>query len=177
MSLSIRPAATADADAIARIHVDTWRDAYPTLLPDGYLAERLSEARQRAAWRHRLGRSAGGETVLVAAASDGTIVGYAVFGRCRRRGMSAMGEVYELYVAPGHQDHGAGRRLLTAAMARMRRAGTKSAVVEVLAGNPARFFYERLGAAISGTATRSFAGRRLDTVIYIWRDIAAPAKS
>ncbi len=51
MKLSIRPAAAADADAIARIHVDSWRDAYPTLLPDSYLVERLSEARQRAACR------------------------------------------------------------------------------------------------------------------------------
>ena len=39
MKLSIRPAAAADADAIARIHVDSWRDAYPTLLPDSYLVD------------------------------------------------------------------------------------------------------------------------------------------
>ena len=175
MILSIRPAAAADAAAIARVHVDAWRDAYPMLLPDDYLAERLSEDRQRTAWRHRLHGARRGETILVAITGDGTIVGYVAFGPCRRRGMTAMGEIYELYVAPAHQDHGAGRRLLIAARARMQKAGTGSVAVEVLAGNPARFFYERLGAAISGTATQSFAGRRLETVIYIWRDLAPPA--
>ena len=170
MTFLIRPATAADARAIAGVHVDAWRNAYPTLLPDDYLAERLSEDRQQTAWRHRLHGARPNETVLVATSGSGTIIGYIVFGRCRRRGMTAMGEIYELYVAPDHQDQGAGRHLLTAAKARMRKAGTGSLAVEVLAGNPARFFYERLGAAIGGTATQSFAGQRLDTVIYMWRD-------
>jgi ribosomal protein S18 acetylase RimI-like enzyme len=172
MKFSIRPAVAADAGAIARVHVDAWRNAYPMLLPDTYLAERLSEARQQTAWRHRLQGSRGGEAILVATVGGGTIVGYVAFGSCRRREMRAMGEIYELYVAPDYQDHGAGRRLAIAARARMEEAGTESVAVEVLAGNPARFFYERMGAAISGTATQSFAGRRLDTIIYIWSDSA-----
>ncbi len=177
MKLSIRPAAAADADAIARIHVDSWRDAYPTLLPDSYLVERLSEARQRAAWRQRLGRAGRGETVLVATVDDDTVVGYVAFGRCRRPNMAAMGEIYELYVAPEYQDRGTGRRLLAAALARMGRARAESVVVEVLAGNPARFFYAHLGATVGGGATRSFAGRQVDTTLYIWRDITALSES
>jgi ribosomal protein S18 acetylase RimI-like enzyme len=175
MKFSIRPAVAADAGAIARVHVDAWRNAYPMLLPDTYLAERLSEARQRTAWRHRLQSARGGEAILVATAGDGTIVGYIAFGRCRRRGMRAMGEIYDLYVAPDYQDHGAGRGLAIAARARMQEAGTGPVAVEVLAGNPARFFYERLGAAISGTATQTFAGQRLDTLLYIWNDSAPSA--
>ena len=177
MKLSIRPAAAADADAIARIHVDSWRDAYPTLLPDSYLVERLSEARQRAAWRQRLGRAGRGETVLVATVDGATVAGYVAFGRCRRPNMAAMGEIYELYVAPEYQDRGTGRRLLTATLARMRRARADSVVVEVLAGNPARFFYAHLGATVGGGATRSFAGRQLDTTLYIWRNITALSES
>jgi predicted N-acetyltransferase YhbS len=34
----IRPAGVADADAIAHVHVQGWREAYPGLVPDAVLA-------------------------------------------------------------------------------------------------------------------------------------------
>src|SRR3990172_8318677 len=40
---TIRPARTSDARGIARVEVETWRDAYPTLVPRAYLVGRLDE--------------------------------------------------------------------------------------------------------------------------------------
>lgn len=41
----IRPARMADADAIARVHVDSWRTTYPGIVPDDYLATMSYEQR------------------------------------------------------------------------------------------------------------------------------------
>ena len=48
--LSIRKARPADADAIARIYVDAWRDTYPTVLPGRVLLSMTTEG-QAARWR------------------------------------------------------------------------------------------------------------------------------
>ncbi len=49
----IRRADADDAAAIARVYVETWRSAYPGMLPDRVLIG-MSVARQQAAWRHTL---------------------------------------------------------------------------------------------------------------------------
>ncbi len=171
MSLATRKAVPRDADAIAGVHVRSWLDAYPTLLPPAYLVGRLSEVRQRVAWRRRLQRR-NAETVLVAIEGDVRVVGYATFGPCRRQRLVYADEIYELYVDTVDQNRGVGRRLLSDAIARIRRNGNRLPVVEVLAGNPARFFYERMGGHRAGAASRAFAGEQLETVIYAWPDVS-----
>ena len=53
-----------DAAAIARIYVESWRSAYPGMLPDRVLIG-LSVARQQASWRHAVAAQRGSEAVLV----------------------------------------------------------------------------------------------------------------
>jgi hypothetical protein len=48
--VSVRPAVRDDAAEIARIQVDTWRIAYPNLLPEAVLAG-LSAERNEPVWR------------------------------------------------------------------------------------------------------------------------------
>lgn len=51
--LYVREAQIADAEAIARAHVDTWRTAYQGLVPDEYLAWLSYEQREQF-WRGHL---------------------------------------------------------------------------------------------------------------------------
>ncbi|MCP4330956.1 MAG: GNAT family N-acetyltransferase [Alphaproteobacteria bacterium] len=169
MSVTIRHACASDADALAQVSTESWRDAYPVLLPADYLANQLSLPHQRARWRRRL-RKPCDETLLIAANPGTDVIGYVTFGRCRRSNMRGYGEIYELYVATDYQDQGVGRRLVEAAIERLRGEARQSVLVEVLTGNPSRFFYERLGAIVRGNATRNFAGRNLDTTLYLWGD-------
>ncbi len=177
---TIRQARPGDARGIARVEVETWRDAYPTLVPRAYLVGRLDERLGAERWRRRI--AGGGESILVAAMAGGGngIVGYATWGPARiAAGLPAearsakAGQLYELYVAPAARERGIGRRLMREAAARMLAAGMAAMAVEVLEGNPARWFYEALGGRLAARGHHGFAGGSLPTVVYAWDDLTA----
>jgi ribosomal protein S18 acetylase RimI-like enzyme len=145
----IRPAAVADAQAIAVVHVAAWQDAYAGLLPDDVLAGlTVSEWAERR--QGQLASMAEGSFVLVFD-TGGRIGGFVSGGPSRDQ--FAGGEVYAIYVHPGGQGRGAGRRLLQAATRQLADLGFTAASLWVLADNhPARGFYESQGWHADGTA-------------------------
>lgn len=170
-AIAIRPARPRDARGIAGVEIETWRDAYPTLVPHAYLVGRLDIRRAAANWAAHI--AAGARHVLVAEtlATDKAIVAYATWGRSRIAAVAAAGQLYELYVSPAARERGIGRRLVREAAARMIGDGLGSMAVEVLAGNPTRWFYEALGGRIAASGHHAFAGRRLPSVVYAWDDL------
>ena len=165
-----------DAATLAHVHVESWRTAYAGLLPDKYLVQ-MSAARWAAFWSEVLTRRSGVEPVFVADIEQFGVVGFCSCGRVRQRDwprrLRRGGEVYTLYVAPDHQGQGYGRALLQSALKHLRDAGAPGAVVWVLLGNPARFFYEALGARhVVSRATR-FAGQPVQELGYAWEWVTA----
>ncbi len=166
----IRVARPGDASGIARVETETWRDAYPTLLPGAYLVQNLG-ARSR--WQQRL--QGGVRNVLVAEAALRRIVAYATWGpagwrRARPAGPAA-GQLYELYVHADHREKGIGRHLCAEVARRMAGRSMRFLYVEVLEGNPNRFFYEALGARLIARTHHDFAGQRLPSVVYLWTNL------
>jgi hypothetical protein len=53
----------------------------------------------------------------------------------------------------------------------LRQKGAQSLTVEVLEGNPSRFFYEALGGKVARRKNRPFAGLRLPSLIYGWDNL------
>ena len=86
------------------------------------------------------------------------------------------GEVYTLYVLPDHQGAGNGRRLLGALFSALSAAGCRSALVWVLAENPARFFYEAMGGTLIATREEPFHGVVLSECAYGWPDLSRHAE-
>ena len=76
----IRPADGQDAEAVARIFVETWQAAYPGILAERVLTG-LSVERQFAYWRGVIG---GREQSVFVADSQG-VVGFAACGAARPR--------------------------------------------------------------------------------------------
>ena len=60
------------------------------------------------------------------------------------------GAIYALYVLPAYQGQGIGRDLVAAVVHFLRAQGHAVMLVRVLAANPARGFYERLGGVAVG---------------------------
>lgn len=169
----IRPPEKGDAYRIAQVEIEVWRDTYPALLPSEYLVDRLDIVRIAALWARRLEERAFARCCRIAVDPDAGIVGYITFGAPRERDVSFDSEIYEVYVLTDFQNHNIGRRLCAEAANALREQGAHSLMVEVIDGNPARFFYETLGAKFSARKDRPFAGLRLPSLIYGWNDLDA----
>ncbi len=169
--LVLRRAGANDAAAVGRIHVDAWRTTYPGLLPDKYLVQMdvLHWARY---WQGVLTQRVETEAVVVAEVEGIGVVGFCSCGRVRHREwprrLHKAGEIYTLYVDPNYQGHGYGRALLQNALGYMQYGGATAAVVWVLAGNPARFFYEAAGACHVVERRTRFAGSAVRELGLAW---------
>jgi ribosomal protein S18 acetylase RimI-like enzyme len=139
-----RLALVADAAAIAGVHVASWRETYPGLLPDRYLAA-MDVRDYEDRWARTLHDPYHRSAVLVVE-ERGVVVGFASCGRERDGDRRYDGELYAIYLLREAQGRGHGRALAEAAAASLGLRGMTSMVVWVLRENlRARAFYERLG--------------------------------
>jgi ribosomal protein S18 acetylase RimI-like enzyme len=146
--VTVRPATTADAPAMGRLHVRAWQAAYRGHMPDAYL-DGLSPTGRAAYWDEALRREGRRGVVLVAERAR-EVVGFAAAGPSPDP--EGAGELYSINVDPGAWGTGAGRALLQAAQAELARLGFDEAVLWVLPANArARRFYEAAGWVADGT--------------------------
>lgn len=179
--VTIRRARPADALGMGLVHVAAWRSTYAGMLPEPYLA-RLSAMRETAIYeRNILERRRGyAGFVAIADAEDapadrvagpgGVIVGFATGGLARRPGV-AEGEVETLYLLDDYRERGIGRRMMRAMASHLASLGAQSAFAWVLAENPSRWFYERLGARHAAAEDIPFAGQTVRQHAYVWEPI------
>ena len=185
LATRVRPAVLADAPEVARVHVQTWRNAYAGLIDDEYLVA-MSEAGQTQMWRRQIASRGRTGSVLVAEApSDGTVsgetrggetgrvVGFGSCGLQRKAPQAYRAEIYTLYVEADWQGQGIGLALMTGMFESLRREGLNSAFLWVLGGNPSRFFYESLGGERLAERVERFAGKDLEELAYGWPDLEA----
>lgn len=164
------PAGPADAEALARVHILSWRETYRGLVPDAYLA-RMSEAAHTRRFAQAL-LHPGPDDVTLAAADRTGLVGYGQGGPSRRR-VEGEAEVATLYLLKSAQSRGLGARLLMGIARVLAVRGARSLVVSVLRDNlPARGFYERLGGVAEAPRLEPGpGGRTYAEVAYRWADI------
>lgn len=83
----VRRATVADAEAIGRIHVESWRTTYAGIVPAEFLAA-LSAERRAEQWRAGLANPESPTIVLVGELRPGEIAGFAACGP-EREGLAA----------------------------------------------------------------------------------------
>jgi len=169
LDFAIVPAGPSDADGVAQVHVRSWQETYPGILPSGYL-ERMSLPLHARRWRSRLMQL--NEVTLVAESAEG-LVGFCSGDWARGRGPeSGEAEVHTLYVLRAAQGLGLGRRLMTGAVRALAARGATSINVAVLRDNtPARLFYEHLGGTLDGEHVELVGGTSVAAVDYRWEDL------
>lgn len=169
ISFEIRPGTGDDLFAIAGVLVDTWRSAFRGLLADDFLD---GMSREEQAVRHARRMGSPGVCYLVAVEpSTGEIIGFVNFGPGRGTAPDNIHEIYALYVRAEHQGSGIGTALVGQAARHCAEKGAKSLFAWVLAGNPNRRFYEKLGASAVEMAGIGLGNRTYDQVAYLWEDI------
>jgi GNAT superfamily N-acetyltransferase len=130
----LRPAIAADAEAVARIWREGWRDGHL-----GHVPVALVEVRTPESFSRRAADRVADTTVV---AVDGDIAGFT---------MVTGDEVEQIYVSRSHRGSGIAAQLLADARRRIGDAGHQVAWLAVATGNGrARRFYERCGWADEG---------------------------
>jgi ribosomal protein S18 acetylase RimI-like enzyme len=170
VSFLVFPAGPSDAEALARVHVTSWRETYRGLLPDAFLA-RMSEAGHARRFARSLTYPRPDEVTLVAADRSG-IVGYAA-GGASRSGVAGEAEIATLYILRAAQGRGLGGRLMADSARALAAQGATSLMISVLRDNiRARAFYEHLGGeAQAARQEPGPGGQLLYEVAYRWPDI------
>lgn len=167
-----RKAQLDDAAALAGVHVRSWHETYTGLLPQRLIDARTLEKRT-AQWIEVLSdhRGAG---VIVAESADG-IAGFIWAGppgaenMRKRPGYDA--HIHALYVVAAAHGQGVGRELVRLGTAKLLRDGLRSLSVHVLSANPARQFYEHLGAHFIAEETHEAGDASWTQCVYGWNDI------
>jgi ribosomal protein S18 acetylase RimI-like enzyme len=171
-SLVIRPAHAGDAEAIARVRVDSWRETYRGMIPQAYLDAMQLET-SRAMWEKIL--TAGSPAVSVFVAERGVeIIGFSSGNMLARPKHGFDAELSAIYIRREFHGAGIGRRLVAEIAVSQCALGARGLIVWVIAGNKAaRAFYERLGAKLVIEQPFQWDGMDLVEAGYGWRNLDA----
>ncbi len=135
------------------VHVRSWQEAFPGLVPQAYL-DSLSVEERTSTWESTLAGTDWPRQGTFVLEEDGGVVGFVHLRPSRdddvvvgvEAGRGEVGEVVTLYLRASAWGGGGGRALLDVALGEFRRAGFAWATLWVLATNDrARRFYERCG--------------------------------
>jgi GNAT superfamily N-acetyltransferase len=160
--LVVRRATQDDATAIARAHVEAWRDAYAAILPAEEL-ERLSEHSREEQWQTWLNDHRIAAWVVE---HKSQVVGFASLGSTRC-GQTETGILQTMYVLGSYRGRGLGRQLMRVVVDELQERGLRAAILWVLEANPgARRFYESTGWGADGATKDRFGGVKATAIRY-----------
>jgi ribosomal protein S18 acetylase RimI-like enzyme len=163
--MNIRQATLNDANALAKLHIDSWRSAYRGLVPDTHLASLDYESRAQHFWES-LANSAE-EMYLVE--GNNKVFGFLTLGVCRDADVdqATTGEIWGIYLAPGHWRKGIGTSLCRYGERLLRERHYRSVKLWVFADNPQAIrFYEAMGFNADGALKMLNFGVSLKAVRY-----------
>lgn len=170
--MKIRIPTRNDCAQIAQIQVDSYRNAYASMLPTEYLANFTYEEQEQD-WRSLLSDE-NKDILRVAEIGNGILAGYAL-GRPGVILENAFeSELVALHVRKSHQRQGVGQKLIATMAAELHRLGCRSMLLWTLESNSARQMYEKLGGVLVGKkpwdGNQEF-GLEVYEVAYGWPDI------
>jgi|SRR5271165_2681524 len=169
--MNIRSATLEDAPFIAPVHVASWRAAYVGIVPQAYL-DALDESQFTERWRTWITTETSASFYV--AEVDGNLCGFASGGPIRKPVFFYDGELYAIYLLPGMQRKGIGRKLFvhTARELVARKLKLNHMLVWTLRQNPSTGFYERLGGSVVAEDVEEIGGESLPTIAYGWSNLA-----
>ncbi len=143
--MRIREPERADAQALADMHIASWRAAYGQILPPRVIDEMSDNCEQR--WIKYLSDPSDQFRRLLCDV-DGRVAGFAIYSASRDEGddVQIMAELCALYVHPDFWGRGLGRALCLAVLDCIRQQQWSQIIVWTLRDNHrARVFYEQAG--------------------------------
>lgn len=164
----------AAADAIARLHVESWRETYEGIIPPNILAD-ADLADRTARWHSYL--AVGGYPTFLASVA-GQPAGIIRAGPLPEPlAEGADGHIYVIYILQRFHRRGIGRKLVGLVAAEWLQLGGSAFSVGVLSANHgARAFYEAIGARYIRPDIYQWQGHSLPESIYLFENLTELAR-
>ncbi len=162
--------ATDDAQAVARVYIDSWHDTYPAILPTELLARHDAQRADGALAcgdRGRRPRAGSGRGM-----SKHGVVGMTSFGPAQDRRSAMTAKSTRSMSIRTFSAAASGALFCARRSARCGRAGFTSCVIWAHARNPARFFYEAMGGRLVAERSRRMMGDAVPEAAFGWHRLA-----
>lgn len=164
-----RKAVYTDAEAIANVHINSWKNTYKDLLNEKDITNITYENRL-ALWETVLKMQKEDQCTYVIL-NEEKIVGFVNGGPERTKRFNHDSEIYTIYLLDEFQRLGLGADLLRVFAEDMKAKGNKSILVWVLKQNPSSKFYERYKAEPIGEEETTIGEGTYQETAYGWKSI------
>jgi len=168
MEITIRPALAADLAVVAAVHIQSWLETYPGIMPQ----ERLDALNHEASLRNWQ-RTLDSQSQFFVAEVDAVLCGFAVGGENRMcegcdTGLAnaCSAELAAMYVLKKYHGRGVGKALFATFSSCMQAQGHKDLVAWVAAKNPACGFYARIGGEAIDSRVMIVMGKAVPLIAY-----------
>lgn len=167
-NVNFREATVSDCFAVARVHVQSWKESFAGIVPQTFLDKKSVEERAKA---FEAGFSANSYKMYVAEVAGRGVVGFADFGEPREPVGAYEGELYAIYLVSEFQRRGIGERLFKLGVDYFIGGGKESMYLLTLEVSPYRYFYEKMGGQIIGKKQVEIEGIMYDELVYGWNSL------
>jgi ribosomal protein S18 acetylase RimI-like enzyme len=160
-----------EAEAMAALHVQCWREAYANIVPNSLL-EKSAASSRLSIWRDSLDDE---KRSVFAAFEDETAIGFIVAGKSKQENFEGEdGHIFMLYLRSSYHRRGIGRQLLKLAAGQWLKQGGHSLSLSVLTANKSAIkFYEGMGASLVRVGTYKWDEYELPNAIYVFENLPA----
>lgn len=165
LKITFREATIADVLAVAKVHVQSWRESFTGIVPQTYLDKMSVENRAKA---FESGFADDFYKMFVAVTQENGIVGFADFGKIRDYQSKFEAELYAIYLLRDFQRKGIGGKLFDLGVKYLVANNMNSLSLTALEVSPYKRFYEKMGGYLVERKATNFEDESYTTVIYGW---------
>jgi len=169
-TFKIRKAEATDVEGIARMHMQSWKETYPGIMPEARMNS-LDLQRFINNWKNSFSTG----TLIFVAECDGAIIGLVSGGTNRPNEGCETGigdecdcEMAALYILQKYHKQGLGRLLFDTFSSEMFQSGYKTMVIWVAKLNPATGFYAAMGGKLADAKIQIITNEPVPVLAYTY---------
>ncbi|MGI8655941.1 MAG: GNAT family N-acetyltransferase [Pyrinomonadaceae bacterium] len=170
LKITFREATVADALAVGRVQVQSWRESFVGIVPQTFLDKMSVENRAK---KFEEGFAVDFYKMFVAETQENGIVGFADFGKARDNHNQYEAELYAIYLLRDFQRKGIGGKLFDLGVQSLVAQNMNSLSLTALEISPYKPFYEKMGGHFVERKTTNIEGESYATVVYGWDRLVA----
>jgi len=167
--ITFRKATVADSAAVARVHVQSWRECFKGIVPQSFLDEMSVQDRARA-FRKRFPDDY--YRMFIAESTKNNVIGFADCGKPRQIDRPYQAELYAIYLLRDFQRRGVGGKLFALGVESLVADGLNSMYVLTLEASPYKSFYEKMGGRVVDREAITIGGLKYTELVYGWNRLS-----